>query len=92
MNCGIEDDGWNPPDIRVTDLVTVDLDDAIAKGGPFEACKSFVWAFKQYGGEFGRRLYFQFCAKMHEINVEAFVPSSSHPFGFDRSPGKHLQP
>ena len=94
LNCGIESGGWNPPFVRVTDLVTVDLDDAIAQGGPFTACKSYIWAFKQFGGEFGRKFYFQFGPKMHEIDVEleTFVSSSSHPLGFDRSAGKHLQP
>ena len=64
MNCGVNGDGWNPPFVHVTDLVTVDLDDAVAQGGPFTACKPYIWAFKQFGNEFGRKLYFQFGAKM----------------------------
>ncbi|KAF9653817.1 lysozyme-like protein [Thelephora ganbajun] len=53
LNCGVESDGWNPPFLHVSDLVTVDLDGAIAQGGPFTACTPYIWAFKQFGGEFG---------------------------------------
>ncbi|KAF9793374.1 lysozyme-like protein [Thelephora terrestris] len=53
MNCGVNGAGWTPPPVKVTDLITVDLDDAISQGGPFTTCSAFVWAFKQYGQQFG---------------------------------------
>jgi hypothetical protein len=54
MNCGIETtSGWNPPLITISDIVTVDLDDAIAKGGPFTSCSDHVPAFKKYGEQLG---------------------------------------
>ena len=57
MNCGVEGSGWNPPQVTISDIVTVDLDDAIAKGGPFTNCSEHVSAFKQYGEQFGREFY-----------------------------------
>lgn len=53
MNCGIDGAGWKPPFVLVTDLITVDLDSAISQGGPFTACSAFVWAFKQFGQQYG---------------------------------------
>ena len=92
MNCGIEAGGWNPPYVDISDLVTVDLDNAISQGGPFTPCSEYVWAFKQYGEQFGRRFYlFYVCATKYEIDGEIFVFSSPHPLGFDRSSGEQLQ-
>lgn len=77
MNCGVDGSGWNPPFVRVSDLVTVDLDVAIAQGGPFTACQSYVWAFKQFGGEFGREFYLHFGIVLDEIDVRLqSLPSS----------------
>ena len=92
LNCGLEGDGWNPPYVHVTDLITVDLDDAIAQGGPFTKCKQFIGLFKQFGSQYGRKFCFQPDAEVHEIDVETFIFSSSHPLGFNRSPRKQLQP
>lgn len=55
MNCGVDGAGWSPPYFGVGDLVTVELNDAISQGGPFTACSSFVWAFEQFGNQYGRK-------------------------------------
>ncbi|KAG5638876.1 hypothetical protein H0H81_009179 [Sphagnurus paluster] len=54
LNCGLTEGGWNPPFIRVTDIVSVPLSSALASGkGPFKACSQFVHMFEQYGAQFG---------------------------------------
>ena len=91
MNCGVEGDGWNPPHVEIPDLIAADLDDAIAKGGPFTPCSAYAWAFKQYGAQFGREFRsFYVDATKCEINGQIFVSSSPHPLGFDRSPREYL--
>jgi len=62
LNCGLENGGWNPPFVHINDLITVDLDAAIAQGGPFTKCKPYAWAFKQSGGQLGSMFCFQFDA------------------------------
>lgn len=50
FNCGIDDGGWAPPDIYLSDLEYVSLDDAIkVDGSPFKACADYVDAFNKYG-------------------------------------------
>lgn len=54
FNCGIEGGGWNPPDIYLSDLHYVSLDDAIqSPGSPFQACSEYVWIFNKYGDQYG---------------------------------------
>ncbi|THG96923.1 hypothetical protein EW145_g7694 [Phellinidium pouzarii] len=54
LNCGINSDGWNPPDVKVSDLITVDLSWAVQQPGtPFSACSAYISKFEQYGGQFG---------------------------------------
>ncbi|KAF5380457.1 hypothetical protein D9615_004598 [Tricholomella constricta] len=54
LNCGLTGGGWNPPFIRIGDIVSVPLSKAISSGkGPFLACSKFVHLFEQYGAQFG---------------------------------------
>jgi hypothetical protein len=54
LNCGLTEGGWNPPFIRVTDVIAVPLSTAISSGkGPFLACSKYVHLFEQYGGQYG---------------------------------------
>ncbi|KAF8639541.1 hypothetical protein AX17_001446 [Amanita inopinata Kibby_2008] len=54
LNCGLTDGGWNPPFVRVDDLVTVDLQSALARPhNAFEACRSYVSLFEKYGKRYG---------------------------------------
>ncbi|GLB37621.1 putative transglycosylase SLT domain [Lyophyllum shimeji] len=54
LNCGLMEGGWNPPYIRVEDVVAVPLSTAVNSGkGPFLACSKYVHLFEQYGGQFG---------------------------------------
>ncbi|KAF8070644.1 glycoside hydrolase family 23 protein [Lyophyllum atratum] len=53
LNCGLTEGGWNPPFIKVTDVIAVPLSTAINSGkGPFLACSKYVHLFEQYGGQF----------------------------------------
>ena len=88
MNCGINGGGWTPPHVQVTDLITVELSDAISQGGPFTACSSFVWAFEQYGNQYGRKFLFLRCRCNTKLTADRSFASSSHPLGFDGSPGE----
>jgi hypothetical protein len=54
LNCGINNGGWRPADIHVSNLVSVDLSEALKDpNSPFKACSSYVSMFEQYGNEFG---------------------------------------
>jgi len=54
LNCGINGKGWNPPYVTVQDLISVDLSTALQhSGSPFHACSNFLWAFNQYGNQYG---------------------------------------
>lgn len=51
LNCGIDDGGWNPPDVKLSDLKVQDAETAV--NGAFSECKDYVWAFKQAGKTHG---------------------------------------
>ncbi|KAF9523993.1 lysozyme-like domain-containing protein [Crepidotus variabilis] len=54
LDCGFEGGGWNPPFVKVQDLVTVSLSEAIQKpGNPFGACKDFIEIFERHGNANG---------------------------------------
>ncbi|CDO77312.1 Glycoside Hydrolase Family 23 protein [Trametes cinnabarina] len=54
MNCGIENGGWNPPFVKVSDIVTVDLQDAIKDPNtPFKACSDYIDLFVKYANQHG---------------------------------------
>ncbi|EPQ57386.1 lysozyme-like protein [Gloeophyllum trabeum ATCC 11539] len=54
LNCGLNDGGWNPPYIRVEDVITMDLGEAIKDpNSAFKACSEYIPIFQKYAGEFG---------------------------------------
>ncbi|KDQ53458.1 glycoside hydrolase family 23 protein [Jaapia argillacea MUCL 33604] len=54
LNCGINNGGWNPPFVKVSDIIAQYLPDAIkVNGSPFQACQKFVSTFEKYGQQFG---------------------------------------
>jgi hypothetical protein len=54
MNCGFEDAGWNPPYVRVQNLITVPLGVALKDpNSPFKACSAYIALFEKYGGIYG---------------------------------------
>ena len=59
LNCGINDGGWRPPFVRISDLIAADLSTAIKdKNSPFKACNDYVGLFEKYGGEFNGEEHF----------------------------------
>jgi len=54
LNCGFEaDHGWQPPYIRMEDIITHSLSSAFTKpGSPFKACSQYIWIFEKYGGQY----------------------------------------
>jgi hypothetical protein len=54
LNCGFEaDHGWQPPYIRMEDIITHSLSSAYTKpGSPFKACSQYIWIFEKYGGQY----------------------------------------
>lgn len=53
LNCGINAGGWNPPFIRIENVITQSLSSALSSGSsPFKACAPYVWIFEKYGGQF----------------------------------------
>jgi hypothetical protein len=50
LNCGVEDDGWAPPEMSVDEVKVVDLDKALEDPKtPYKACAKYVSIFKQAG-------------------------------------------
>lgn len=54
LNCGFEaDHGWQPPYIRMEDIVTHSLSSALKKhNSPFKACSQYIWIFEKYGRQY----------------------------------------
>ncbi|KIY44445.1 glycoside hydrolase family 23 protein [Fistulina hepatica ATCC 64428] len=54
MNCGINDRGWDPPLVKLSDLVTLDLTEAMKNPlSPFMDCAEYIPLFIKYGAETG---------------------------------------
>ncbi|KAF8160827.1 glycoside hydrolase family 23 protein [Crassisporium funariophilum] len=55
MNCGFETDGgWQPPYVRIENIITQSLSAALqSPSSPFKACSAFVWIFEKYGNQYG---------------------------------------
>ncbi|KAG6828208.1 hypothetical protein H0H92_008781 [Tricholoma furcatifolium] len=54
LNCGVTGSGWNPPFVKVSEIISVSLSASVNSGkGPFLACSAYVDYFEQYGSEFG---------------------------------------
>lgn len=64
LNCGVNSaSGWNPPYVTMQDIVSTDLNAALQQSGtPFTACSPYVWAFYQYGNQFGSMCLISFFA------------------------------
>ena len=55
LNCGFEagNSGWQPPYIRMEDIITQPLSTALTKpGSPFKACSQYIWIFEKYGAQY----------------------------------------
>ena len=54
MNCGLTEGGWNPPQVTVNDVVTVNLYDALKDPNtPFKACSKYIDTFVNYANQHG---------------------------------------
>ncbi|OJT10454.1 hypothetical protein TRAPUB_13053 [Trametes pubescens] len=54
LNCGVDSDGWKPPYVQVTDIVTTDLGQALNDpNSPFKACSAYVGFFYEASGAYG---------------------------------------
>ncbi|KIM45265.1 glycoside hydrolase family 23 protein [Hebeloma cylindrosporum] len=55
LNCGFETaGGWQPPFVRVQDVVTQSLSSALqSPSSPFKACSRYIGIFEKYGNQFG---------------------------------------
>ncbi|TFK54192.1 glycoside hydrolase family 23 protein [Heliocybe sulcata] len=54
LNCGLNDGGWNPPYIRVEDVVTKDLGEAVKDpNSAFKACSAYIDTFQKYAWQYG---------------------------------------
>lgn len=55
LNCGFETaGGWQPPHVRVQDVVTQSLSSALqSPSSPFKACSRYIRIFEQYGNQYG---------------------------------------
>lgn len=57
LNCGITDGGWNPPFVKISDIVTVDLPTAVKEpNSPFKACSAYISIFEKYGDIYNSEL------------------------------------
>ncbi|KAF9482125.1 glycoside hydrolase family 23 protein [Pholiota conissans] len=54
LNCGFEGAGWNPPVVRMQDVITQSLSSALqSPSSPFKACSKYVSLFEKYGNQNG---------------------------------------
>ena len=86
FNCGIEGNGWTPPQMTVNDVVTKDLSDAVNEpNSPFQNCAPFLQYFEQFGGEYGSESgpVFTFLAQLLTL-------FKSHPSSWPPSPCKRV--
>ncbi|KAH9892564.1 glycoside hydrolase family 23 protein, partial [Cubamyces lactineus] len=52
LNCGVTSGGWNPPYVQVSDIVAVDLYDALKDPNtPFKACSPYIDTFVKYANQ-----------------------------------------
>ena len=53
LNCGVTGAGWNPPFVRVTDVISVSLTDALKDpNSPFTACNPYLSTFEKYAQQY----------------------------------------
>lgn len=54
LNCGFETNrGWQPPYIRMEDIIVQPLSSALEKSSsPFKACSKYIWIFEKYGSQY----------------------------------------
>ncbi|KAF7376313.1 Lysozyme-like protein [Mycena sanguinolenta] len=72
LNCGVTGSGWNPPNVQVSDLVLMDLNDALkASGTPFSACSAYTGYFYQYAAEYGLEPIMLAATAMQESSCDA---------------------
>ena len=77
LNCGINNGGWNPPYVQISDLITQDLATALNSGNsPFTACSAFIDQFYQYGQQFNSesRIFSPFLLLSPDICILYLVP------------------
>ncbi|GAA5953100.1 hypothetical protein JCM10213_002635 [Rhodosporidiobolus nylandii] len=54
LNCGVDEGGWSPPTLRLTQLKTLTLSSALAlPNSVYAACRSFQPLFEKYADEEG---------------------------------------
>lgn len=54
FNCGLDGAGWTPPNLKLEDIRSVPLDEALEDdNSPFKPCKPYKEIFDKYGHELG---------------------------------------
>jgi hypothetical protein len=54
LNCGIDGAGWNPPFVKVTDIVAMDLRQSLQDpNSPYHACADFIDHFERNANQHG---------------------------------------
>ena len=90
FNCGVDNGGWNPPHVTVSDIVTVELADAVQDpNSPFKACSAYIDTFYKYASQHGRESASS--VVFHPARLRCLA-SPGYPRGFDRHAGELLQP
>ena len=53
--CGFETSGgWQPPYVRIQDVITQSLSSALqSSSSPFKACAAYISIFEKYGNQYG---------------------------------------
>ncbi|KAF8210493.1 glycoside hydrolase family 23 protein, partial [Mycena galopus ATCC 62051] len=72
LNCGITGNGWNPPNVQVSDLIVMDLNEALAASGtPFKACAAYTNYFYQFASEYNLEPIMLAATAMQESSCDA---------------------
>jgi len=83
MNCGLNQGGWRPQPVKLSDLVYVkDLRSAMNQpGSPFGACANLADAFEQVGSETGVPAILLASLAMQESSCNPYVTGGAGEIG-----------
>ncbi|KAL6297855.1 glycoside hydrolase family 23 protein [Sparassis latifolia] len=72
LNCGVNDSGWRPPFVRVSDIIAKNLTEAIQEdGSPFRACDAYIDTFERYAAQYGVPAILVAAIAMQESSCDA---------------------
>jgi hypothetical protein len=73
LNCGLTGGGWNPPNVQVSDIIAISLEEAFSMGNYDPRCSQYTSIFKKYGAQYGIPPIFLAAFAMQESTCNAYI-------------------